>query len=189
MFKFSLDYELKEKESILKSVESLLQLNLSARVQALVLKVLVKGEMYNPSPETIVFLSTRSLFSTYTKFKPEKTSSNLNYFYRTGSFPVQNEHTQNNQVQMRGTNEELLMSLRARYQMLEQELEWLSNNIPIDPFSRANNRGQQAYDEQLEVESQINQLVEMNAQQQREQERQQQEIVDQRRSRNTEVSQ
>ena len=77
------------KQELLKKVEGLLVENLTLRVKALVLQILIKGDFQNPSSETVMQITKRSLFSTFSIYRAEKIICELDKFY--GAISSENE--------------------------------------------------------------------------------------------------
>jgi hypothetical protein len=79
VYELSLHYEYTGdlKSELLTAVEGLLLLQITARVKALVLKLMIKGKLQKLNPQTVAYLTTRSLFSTFQTYSPEEVNNHL----------------------------------------------------------------------------------------------------------------
>jgi hypothetical protein len=79
VYELSIHYEYtgELKSELLAAVEGLLLLQITARVKALVLKLMIKGKLQKLNPQTVAYLTTRSLFSTFQTYSPEEVNNHL----------------------------------------------------------------------------------------------------------------
>lgn len=75
------DYVTEIKSELLVAAEDILHLQISTKVRALVLELMIKGKTQKLKQETILYLTTRTLFSTFQTFSPEEIANRLEHLH------------------------------------------------------------------------------------------------------------